>query len=142
MSQAGGEQLNDIGLKELGNFQVGTKTGALYYQGKRVQTESVVVLSGRQSFWVILVAVMTALSSGVTIVTSTNLGKLLNWTPTVSAVDNAALATIANATTNIATDIRTFLESPRHSEAEGDSKPIGSPEVMPLGRSQSDVPED
>jgi hypothetical protein len=51
-----------IDLKQLAHFSI-DENGRLYWDGKVVQTESVVVLSGKQSFWAVLIAIATIVSA-------------------------------------------------------------------------------
>jgi hypothetical protein len=51
-----------ITLEQLGNFSI-DDAGRLYWKNKVVQTESVVVLSGKQTAWGVVIAVATLLSA-------------------------------------------------------------------------------
>lgn len=51
------EELLPVGTDELDRFKIGKESNGLYFDGKRVQTESVIVLSGNQGIWAIVVAV-------------------------------------------------------------------------------------
>jgi len=51
-----------ITLEQLGNFSI-DDAGRLYWKNKVVQTESVVVLSGKQTTWGIVIAVATVLGA-------------------------------------------------------------------------------
>ena len=49
--------------EELGHFSIDEDTNRLYWEDKAVQTESVVVLSGKQTSWGIIIAVATILGA-------------------------------------------------------------------------------
>jgi hypothetical protein len=51
-----------IDLPQLAHFSI-DEDGRLYWHGKAVQTESVVVLSGRQSTWAIVIAIATVVAA-------------------------------------------------------------------------------
>jgi hypothetical protein len=51
-----------IDLPQLAHFSI-DEDGPLYWHGKAVQTESVVVLSGRQSTWAIVIAIATVVAA-------------------------------------------------------------------------------
>ena len=54
-----------INVAQLGDLSV-DDAGRLYWKGKVVQTESVVVLSGRQTVWGIVIAVAAIISAAAT----------------------------------------------------------------------------
>lgn len=60
--------IRQIKVADLSHFSIDEETNRLYWDGKAVQTESVVVLSGRQTGWAVAVAVAAILSAfaGVT----------------------------------------------------------------------------
>lgn len=51
-----------ISLEQLGHFSI-DENRRLYWDGQAIQTESVVVLSGKQSTWAIVIAIATILSA-------------------------------------------------------------------------------
>jgi len=51
-----------ITLPELGRFSI-DGDNRLYWDGRIIQTESIVVLSGRQNAWAIVVAIATVISA-------------------------------------------------------------------------------
>jgi hypothetical protein len=55
--------LRQIKPGELGHFSIDEDTNRLYWDNKAVQTESVVVLSAKQTFWGIAIAVATILGA-------------------------------------------------------------------------------
>ncbi|WP_139302039.1 hypothetical protein, partial [Pseudomonas syringae] len=60
------EKLLDVGVDELDRLKIGAETNGLYWDGQRVQTESVIVLSPKQGRWAFLVglaAIVTAAAS-------------------------------------------------------------------------------
>lgn len=62
------ETLLDVGVDELDRLKIGAETNGLYWDGQRVQTESVIVLSPKQGRWAFLVglaAIVTALAAVV-----------------------------------------------------------------------------
>lgn len=62
------EKLLDVGVDELDRLKIGVDTNGLYWDGQRVQTESVIVLSPKQGRWAFLVglaAIVTAIAAVV-----------------------------------------------------------------------------
>jgi hypothetical protein len=51
-----------ISLEQLGHFSI-DENRRLYWDGQAIQTESVVVLSGKQSKWAVIIALATILSA-------------------------------------------------------------------------------
>lgn len=64
------EERLPLTIEHMEDFEIGKNSGGLYYKGLRVQTESVVVLSGKQSAIAIAVAIATILSALATVITT------------------------------------------------------------------------
>jgi hypothetical protein len=88
------DKLVELGLSDFSKFAIGSKSNALYFNRKRVQTEAVVVLSANQSKLAWLAVIATILSAASTIALN---GSNYFWPkPPLSAADSAALTGIEN----------------------------------------------
>ena len=63
-----------INVAQLGDLSV-DDDGRLYWKNKVVQTESVVVLSGRQSAWGVVIAIASIISAFANVYTAFRCGK-------------------------------------------------------------------
>jgi hypothetical protein len=123
MADTAGEERVALTVGDMHKFEIGKVSGGLYYDNKRVQTESVVVLSSAQSLWAIGVALAAIFSAGTTIFVN---AKATFWDtpkPAVSVADSAALAEIARATTTIGINTKVIADSQKLTSAPPERSP-------------------